>query len=359
MALTRLQLADFRCFESADLSLSGNRNLIQGANASGKTSLLEAFFYLSQGRSFRTAKPESLAREGGRGFMIAGQVSDSGGRQIPLGVKREAGRTQMRLNREPARRLADLTRTLPVLAVDSGVHRLIEEGPGRRRRYLDWGVFHVEQSFFDVWRRYQRALRQRNELLKQKAPDKLLAGWTEELAESGERLHQLRRHYFERLKLVAEAMASQVLGGHRVVLQLRPGWREPGLLDSLAASRDRDRILGATQVGPHRAEIRIELDGMLAQERASRGQQKGLATGLILAQAQLFRSLADQPASLLLDDLAAELDPTHLGRVLEVLDDLGGQQVFTAIGNETPLAPFRERVESVFHVEHGRVSAGG
>lgn len=353
MALTRLQLTDFRCFESADLSLSSGRNLIQGANASGKTSLLEAFFYLSQGRSFRTSRSESLARAGAGGFLVAGQVEDTHGRVIPLGVKREAGRTQMRLNREPARRLADLTRTLPVLSVDSGVHRLIEEGPGRRRRYLDWGVFHVEQAFFEVWRRYQRALRQRNELLKQKAPDKLLASWTEELAEAGERLQAMRMRYFERLKLVAEAMASQVLGGHRVVMDLRSGWRAESLAASLAASRERDRQLGSTQVGPHRAEIRIELDGMLAQDRASRGQQKGLATGLILAQAQLFRSLADQPASLLLDDLAAELDPTHLGRVLEVLDDLGGQQVFTAIGNETPLTPFRDRAECVFHVEHG------
>jgi len=354
MALTRLQLSDFRCFAQVELALSSEKNLITGANASGKTSLLEAFFYLSQGRSFRTARAESMVRSGAEGMFVAGRVARPGVAERPLGIRRQEGRVEARLDRKPVKRIAELTRALPVLLVDSGVHRLVEDGPGQRRRYLDWGVFHVEQQFFEAWRRYRRALRQRNELLKSRADKRQVATWTAELATTGELLQVLRQRYFDRLRLVAEAMAGQILGGHRVEMKLRPGWRGDSLADNLEASLERDRQLGSTQVGPHRAEIRIDLDGMKAQERASRGQQKGLATALILAQAQVFRGLVGEACSLLLDDLAAELDPHHLGRVLEVLDDIGGQQIFTAIGVNEPDNLSRD-AGAVFHVEQGRV----
>src|SRR5690242_11309359 len=161
MALSRLTLRDFRCFAALDLDLSPRANLVLGDNASGKTSLLEALFVLSRGRSFRTSKAENLDRHGTEGFLISATSVENAG-SVPLGLARRGGILEARVGGAPAQNLAELTERLPVQLFDSTAHQLIEGGPRHRRQLLDWGTFHVEQGFLPVWRRYQRALKQRN-----------------------------------------------------------------------------------------------------------------------------------------------------------------------------------------------------
>jgi DNA replication and repair protein RecF len=355
MTLESLELRNFRCFEEVELALADDFNLIHGENASGKTSLLEAFFFLGRGRSFRTGRVERLVREGASGFELVGRLRAGNGSRQVLGMRRDSHGLVVRLGGEPARGLAEVAQALPVMVIHSDVHLLLEGGPRFRRRYLDWGAFHVEQGFFETWRRYQRSLRQRNELLKKGgAAARMLAGWDREVAESGERLDSIRRAYLDELLPAIGRMAEGVLeSGERVGLAYRRGWPEDeSLLEALERGRARDLQLGFTQSGPHRAELLVRVGDRRAQDRVSRGQQKVIGATLQLAQAKLLAERTGQRALLAIDDLPAELDVGHRGRLLDRIRSVPAQVVLTSIERE---ALGLSGEAAVFHVEHGRV----
>ena len=353
MSLSRLQLRDFRCFESVELDLSPRANLIYGDNASGKTSLLEALFFLSRGRSFRTSKAENLVRHGAEGFLLSGLATDGAG-TVPLGIARSPRGLEARLGGAPAQSLAQLAEKLPVQLLDSSAHQLIEGGPRHRRQFLDWGVFHVEQGFLGVWRRYQRALKQRNTLLRQRAAEPMLKTWEPELVSAGLLLDQSRRTYLAQLEPVALSWARRLLGGLDLRFRYQRGWGdEKSLEEALEGTRALDREQGSTRSGPHRAEMAIEIGGLPAQQQVSRGQQKVLAGALLLAQAAYLRQATGRQCLLLLDDLAAELDAGHLGRFLELVQESQAQTFLTSV--DAGRLPAWNEVRR-FHVEHGKIA---
>jgi len=222
---------------------------------------------------------------------------------------------------------------LPVQIVDPEVHKLIEEGPSRRRRFLDWGVFHVEPSFVGHWQRYHQVLRQRNAALKAHLPRALVSVWDGELIASGQLLTEARQRYIARLADQVTTIGARLIG-LPVTLRYRAGWNKES---SFEAALDRSRELEAersiTQVGPHRAELVVEVAGRLAKDHISRGQQKLLAAALLIAQLRLFPDEAPIRPTLLLDDPAAELDAGHLGAlILEVAQ--GRQQLIVTTLHE-------------------------
>ncbi len=198
MSLRRLQVTDFRCLQSAALDLDSRFTLISGANASGKTSLLEAIYVLGRGRSFRTRRLEHLIRRGSERFVVFGEV-DAFGRRLSLGVEGSAGGVRAQLGGAKASSLAELAPLLPVQIIDPEIHRLIEEGPSRRRRFLDWGVFHVEPRFVDDWQRFQQALKQRNAALKSRQARQVITAWDGDVVRYGESLSMARSRYVELL----------------------------------------------------------------------------------------------------------------------------------------------------------------
>jgi DNA replication and repair protein RecF len=353
MALSRLTLRDFRCFAALELDLAPRANLILGDNASGKTSLLEALFVLSRGRSFRTPKAENLVRHGAEGFLISALSTDASG-TVPMGLARQGGALEARIGGAPAQSLAELTERLPVQLFDSGAHQLIEGGPRHRRQFLDWGTFHVEQGFLPAWRRYQRALKQRNTALRQKAPEALLKTFEPDLALAGTVLDRYRRDYLAQLEPVAVDWARRLLGPVDLSLRYLRGWGEGKTLEeALAGNRNIDREQGVTRSGPHRAEMAIEIGGASAQQQVSRGQQKVLSGALLLAQAAYLRQSSGRHCVLLLDDLAAELDRGHLGRFLELVRETQAQVFLSSVEKERLPAWDDARL---FHVEHGKIA---
>ena len=353
MSVSRLQLRDFRCFGSVELDLSPRANLIHGDNASGKTSLLEALFFLSRGRSFRTSKAENLVRHGAQGFLLSAQTVDPAG-TVPVGIARTAAGLEARVGGAPAQSLAQLSERMPVQLLDSSAHQLIEGGPRHRRQFLDWGVFHVEPSFLAAWRRYQRALKQRNSLLRQRAAEALIKTWEPELAGAGQLLDQSRRAYLAQLEPVALSWASRLLGGLDLKLRYLRGWGEgKSLEEALEATRNLDREQGSTRSGPHRAEVAIEIAGLPAQQQVSRGQQKVLAGALLLAQAAYLHQARGRQCLLLLDDLAAELDAGHLGRFMDLVQESQAQTFLTSV-EAARLPAWKEA--RMFHVEHGKIA---
>ena len=352
MTLSRVQVTDFRSLHSASLELDPAFTLITGPNASGKTSLLESIYLLGRGRSFRTRRLEHLIRHGSDRFVVFGEV-DSLGRRIPLGIEGSAAGVRARISGERPNSLAELAVALPVQIIDPEVHRLIEEGPSQRRRFLDWGVFHVEQSFVADWQRYQQVLRQRNAALKSRQPRSVVSAWDGELIQFGQRLTDARARYVELLVGAAEPIARDLLGMN-LALSYRAGWnRERTLAEALDSSWPHDLEVGTTQVGPHRAELAIRLDGTPVKNRISRGQQKLLAASLLIGQIKLFHVERVQP-TLLLDDPAAELDDQRLARLIATVSSQPVQLVVTTLHGEFPAFgnPGRR-----FAVEQGNVLA--
>ena len=354
MSLDSVGIEDFRCIERAELTLHHRCNLISGENASGKTSLLEAIFVLGRGRSFRTAKTEALIRHGAPAFQLTARVRGDGSSR-PLGLRLGKDGIEARYSGRPVSGLAELATILPAQAIDPEVHRLIEGGPQERRRFLDWGVFHVEPNFVEHWRRYQRALRQRNAALKAGSVSAVVRAWDPELVEAGELVAASRARYVIALAAHVARTAERLLG-NPLDITLLQGWSaERTLQESIEASWTRDRERAVTHVGPHRADIAVRFAGAPARDRISRGQQKLAAAALLLGQLRCDAELGSTVAALLVDDPAAELDSGNLERLLMEVVSLPAQLFVTALDAANPaLANLPEGHR--FHVEHGSVT---
>ena len=374
MSLVELAIDDLRCIERAELKLHPGRNLIWGGNGSGKTSLLEAIFLLGRGRSFRTRNSERLIRHGRDRLVVFGRTGDAenGGLGVvaseavqsrglghtggvllgqPLGVQvSRADGTSARISGANTKSLTELTHTFPVQVIDPGVHKLLEEGGHRRRRWMDWAVFHVEHQFGDWWLRYTRTLKQRNAALRTQPAQ--AGAWDSELVRLGELIAAARGRFLEGL-LPYWKESVLALSGLEPELHYFKGWaQEVSLDEALAASKARDESKRITHPGPHRADVIVRLKGRLAREVLSRGQQKLVAVAMTLAQLHLVQDATQTTSTLLLDDPAAELDGDHLRRFIDQVLRLKSQLVLTSLQPESQLFGAPDRV---FHVEQGRV----
>lgn len=355
MHLTRLSASQVRNLEAVDLVPAPTFNLIVGRNGAGKTSLLEAIHLLAYGRSFRGRVRDGLIRTGQDALEVFVEWSEPEGRTRRAGLRHAGQRWQGRLDGADVPQLNQLCAALAVLTFEPGSQGLVAGSSEIRRRYLDWGLFHVEPAFLPVWRRYARALKQRNALLKLRGSAAELDGWDAELAAAAGPLDAARETYLDRLEQRFPALSETMLpalGAGR--LRYLPGWRrsEVPLADALLLARERDRANGFTSLGPHRADWRIEHARRPDDEALSRGQSKLTALACLLAQGEDFAAVRGHWPIVLLDDLAAELDQDHQARLLTRLGASGAQVFVTG----TQLEPLTQAASgAVFHVEQGRV----
>jgi DNA replication and repair protein RecF len=339
-------------------------NIIYGSNGSGKTSLLEAAHILGTARSFRSGGAKTLITHGDERFVIYGEQQLTGGRKTSLGVQRErGGEISLRVAGESCRSVAQLADELPLLLINTDSFDLLVGEPANRRRFLDWGVFHVEHDVREHRRRFQRALIQRNHLLRH---DKLDASqlevWTHDLAVQGELVSAARGRFLDALREVFLPIIAQLapeIGS--VDLAYRRGWDATSdYVDALQRSLATDREQGFTRSGPQRADIRVTVEGHSAAETLSRGQQKLLVCALKLAQGSI---LAQQQGEVLylIDDLPSELDEERCERVCRALTDMGAQTLITCVSPEAvPRSWLGSSTDvAMFHVEHGRVARVG
>ncbi len=348
--LTSITVENFRCIEHASLEFDPRSTGIVGDNASGKTSLLEAVYFLGHGRSFRTHQAEKLRRTGAPFFRVVGKLATSRG-LLTAGLEYSQGHTEGHLAGQGISGIADIAEVLPLQVIDPGVHRLVEEGSARRRRLMDWGVFHVKREFLGHWRRYQRALLQRNAALRSSDAEQLITPWERDFCMAGTEVDDLRSSYIEALKPHFESLASQLVAPG-TTLKYRRGWSEDmDLRQALDDSISRDLRLKTTHVGPHRADISFVVEGVAAKDRVSRGQQKMLAAAFILAQLQCHTALGAIPTMLMLDDPAAELDVDNLGKLLLAIAQIPSQLIVTSV-HERGLRGIE--IGRRFHVEQGR-----
>lgn len=344
---------NFRCLENAELELAADFNLIYGANASGKTSLLEALAYLGRGKSFRGASTANLIQHGKDEFVLFGQVACLA-RTRSLGVRNSRTGLEVRVDGDSDGGAAALAEALPLQVIDPEVHNLVAGGPELRRRFLDWVAFHVEQEHLLAWRKFRRALKQRNAALRARSSAGTIRSWNAEFVALSAALDDSRRRVLntalDSLKEFGRDLLETELG-----FEYQQGWGKDKSLDqALEEGLERDLQLGATQHGPHRADLKISYDERQARRLVSRGQQKLLASAMILAATETAQTALERPLLLILDDPAAELDGDSLERLMVAVTGLDCQVVATTLEPGVLGVPSGA---AVFHVEHGTLTA--
>ena len=357
MWLDRLDVRNVRNLAEVSLKLSPGFNIFSGDNGSGKTSLLEAIYLLSCGKSFRTHRFSNIPAQYSDWMGIYARLSSEQKNSIPIGLEYRDRKNLFKANGNRLKKASELAAYLPVVVIHQESQRVFTQSPKYRRAFLDWGVFHVEQCFLSTWKNFNRSLKQRNAGLSQRSQLSTIDHWNIELSENADLIDFHRRQYLDKFILLFNHFVSKLLQlDGEIKVDYRRGWSDKeDYLSVLRSTVEKDRIMGYTQRGPHRADVVFKINGTPLHEYVSRGQQKLLVCSLYIAQAALYSKSADRGSIFLLDDLAAELDACHVENLLQVLNELN-TQVFVTTPDESLLDYNSLSEFKMFHVEHGIVS---
>lgn len=352
MALTKIHISNIRNIKSVNFTSSSKLNIIVGENGSGKTSILEAIYLIGRGRSFRTQSTSKIITKGEAALITTAQIQNEKSTH-QVGIRKTSSTTEIRINKKKERKASELSNYAQVHILRPESQSLLERGATNRRSFIDWGVFHVEHDFLQLSKKHNQALRQRNKLLKNKEL-KTLGAWSTKVAEYGTMLVSKRKTYVGRLEAECRVVSKALLGEEKINLVFSQGWEKNKTLQAaLEEATKKDLLKGFTSVGAHRSDISLYVSDKLAQDYLSRGQMKLLIFSLYLAQVKVSSRESDVATCVLIDDLAAELDPFNIKRVLVFLEKVGAQ-VFITTTNEKLFANYiNNESSSLFHVKHG------
>ncbi|CAG1022560.1 DNA replication and repair protein RecF [Methylococcales bacterium] len=352
MTLLKLDVLSVRNIQSASILPSPTINFITGDNASGKSSLLEAIFILGRARSFRTHHIRQSISFEQPGLIVAAQHRQHTGSVSSIGIKIDTKQCEIHIDQENCQK-AELAYRLPVQLIHPKSYRLLDAGPQIRREFLDWGIFNHNKNFLPNWRKFSKALQQRNALLKTRQI-KQLSAWDKELVEYGSVVNDFRNEYLQALQPVFLDLARQFLDTARIEFRFSCGWDAKSNLEQiLKTDLEKDLRYGFTHSGPHRADFQVLHNSRIAKDYLSRGQLKLLMLALMLSQVSLLNLEDQNDCCILIDDLTAELDTENRAKLLKYLARIGCQVFMTS----TELADFGDLTTlnnyKVFHVEHG------
>lgn len=357
--LNALEIRNIRVYEQAKLYPDPGLNLIWGPNASGKTSLLEAIYLLGTGRSYRSKQLEHLQRHGSEEFGVHAKLTTNSDQDsVQIGFSFSAVGRRISLNGLPQSQISSIAQLFPLQVISPDSHYEFRSSSRQRRAALDWGLFHVEPDFPDLWNRYQRQLQQRNAALKSERQAAARKTWDEGLALLGEQVQAKRAWLLEQLKPDFLLCCHELLGSEQKSdLILESGWEaDRRLAECLQQDSFRDGARGFTHSGPHRADLRIVLGNAATQQETepSHGQYKILVLALRLALIRRFVEIKKQSCCLLIDDLAAEIDTPHRARLTAFLARLPIQLFVTSTDHALIDLNSWQSYKS-FHVEQGHI----
>jgi len=355
MSLLKLDIHAVRNIQKQSLRPAPKLNFIYGANGSGKSAFIEAIFILGRAKSFRSSTIKPVINNRQDHLIVSAQVVQSTGQKSHLGVKLDGKNIDIRINQQSTNKRSDLAHALPIQLIHPKSYELLDAGPQMRREFLDWGVFHDKEIFLPTWRRFKKALSQRNTLLKNRQTSQLDV-WDKELVYYGTIVDHNRRQYLEKFTPVFIEIASKFIVIEDVELKAVSGW-DPDLSFQQVLTNDLEKDLryGFTHSGPHRGDFQLLIHQRLAKDFVSRGQLKLLIISLKLAQVQLLNN-ENNSICILIDDFAAELDKINRAKILHHLVDTGNQIFITA----TDINDFGDLIYTensrMFHVEHGHIT---
>jgi DNA replication and repair protein RecF len=358
MKLGKVQISHFRNINDLSLTAHKSLNVFLGANGSGKSSILEALHYLGFARSFRTHKHKSVISHDSSGFTVFCSAFAEDGLQQKFGISRMSDDSCIvNINGQKTKRATDLASYLPIQIFTPQSSDLLLGAPKLRRRYLDWLLFHVEQSFNLDFQVYSRSLKHLNALYKSHKQEQGLEYWSDIICEKGDAISFNRAILLdEHLIQLINANLKDFLPEFSFEISYYRGWEKGHTLkEAVLKNRDRDQRYGFLSVGPHKADLRIKTQGVNAYEVLSRGQLRMLVAGMQLAQTQYLHAKTSKTSIFLLDDVGAELDEEKRKVFISRLNTSDTQLFVTAI--DIKQLEFLENYndKKVFHVEHGQV----
>jgi DNA replication and repair protein RecF len=320
VTVSRLNLTDFRSYASASLEATDGFVLLFGENGAGKTNLLEAVSMLAPGRGLRGAALSDMARQGSSGgWAVAAKLGDV---DIGTGTLASAPeRRQVRINGASAS-VNSLSEWLSVLWLTPAMDRLFTGSAGERRRFLDRLVLALEPAHAHHSTRYDAAMRARNKLLgDERWDDAWLASLESAMAEHGDAIAEARLRTVSALEERLSTAPEDEFASAAIAIE---GWRSGDLAASLATNRQRDAAAGRTTEGPHRQDLVVlHRAKRMPAASSSTGEHKALLLGLVLAHADLVTDRRGEPPILLLDEVAAHLDPKRRAALFARLEGRG------------------------------------
>lgn len=354
MIIETLKLRDFRNYGEIELKPHPGVNILFGQNGSGKTNLLEAIHFCALGRSHRTSQDKEVVRKGAEAAAIGVQMRKNGVR-MDVQVKLTPGEIRKKaifVDRKRAGRLSDLMGHVQCVIFSPEDLMLVKEGPSVRRRYLDMMLSQLSTSYFTALQQYQKALDQRNALLRDakkggRADHAMLDAFEEALAMHAAVIIPMRRKMVARTAEAAQREYAAISGRPHERFAMRYVCSVPENVDIAAnfqevlrKNRQEDMFRGSTGFGIHREDISLTLNERDMKVFASQGQIRTAALSMKLAQLHVFRQETGEPPVLLLDDVMSELDMTRRTRLLE---EISGLQTFITCTDESDLEGCRER----------------
>lgn len=358
MSVVDLTTSQFRNLASEKTLFHTNLNFLVGDNGSGKSSFLEALFYIAHGKSFRTSNVSNLIVNGADKFVVSVYTSN----KTRLGIEFSLlGNNVIKIDGVSQNKMSELAKNIVVQIVTPESFKMFFGGPKERRKFVDLGMFHVEHNFSELWKVFSKTLKQRNACLKRRIVDQQLAYWTEEFCRLSEAIASIRKSYVDNLKIEVNSWLAILLPDvtEDITVQYLQGWNsKKELTEVLAQNIEKERERGFSLFGAQKFDIRFLIGGVAIENKLSRGQQKLFLLALTFAQTKLIEQVNRVKPILLIDDIGAELDETSRKAMSVALTKVDCQTFITAIELQAlhPLIPNNNNEFKMFHVEHGKIS---
>lgn len=366
MSIDSVYVNNFRNLVEQRIQLNRQLNFIIGDNGSGKSSFLEAIFFVGHGKSFRTTKSETVCHFDKEEFFI--NVKDE--EQLSFGLSKHKDNVSFLIKKQGNRinKLSELADHFAVQIVTPESFKLFFGGAKERRKFLDLGLFHVEHKFGSAWKVFSKILKHRNACIKSRLDNQHFTYWTNEFVNASLLLSELRQNYCKQLSAELSTWLNVLMPDLAADIQLSyfRGWSaSKELSETLLSAKEKEFKQGFTAAGAHKFDIKFLVSGKPIELKLSRGQQKLFLVALTFAQMKLIEQVKQVKAILLIDDIGAELDVDSRSRFYQALKLLNCQVAISAI-DVAAIQPLLDKLEqdklkqqenyTMFHVEHGKIS---
>ena len=344
MQITRIELRNFRNHRHTTLTLDAGVNVLVGANAQGKTNLLEAIYLACVGRGWRTSRDNEMVQFGADSALVNVTAKKQFG-TVDIAIQLGTGQKKaIAVNQVPISKVAELMGQINCIFFSPDELKMVKEAPADRRRFLNIDISQIDKAYFYALTRYNKILAERNAYLKSTTDPRELAIWDEQLVTTGNMIIAKRQAFLQKLTPYIIAKHRALTGGaEEITVQYETA---QNFAKNLADARERDLRLRTTTVGPHRDDLQIKINGQDVRLFGSQGQQRTVALSIKLAELDLFTQLTGEAPILLLDDVFSELDSSRQSRLLTAITHV--QTVITANS-------FTHTAGKIFTVKNGQI----
>lgn len=356
MQLTQLKINGFRCYESLNLNFEQRINVFSGTNGAGKTSVLEAIYFLSTGKSFRSKRNKNLINHASNELTVFAQYQDNQGSINKVGVSLNKSLSKkIKLNTQAIKNQSEIAHAIPVVSIDPDSYLFLDKPPQYRRSFLDWLVFHVKPEYLEIWSRVSRCQKQLNTLYKEKNLVQL-NHWEAHYVEYAQQLTEMRFSVFKELKDLIKHKINIIIPELTALdLTFYQGWsKDISLSDQINKDRAKNLLYGNLNQGVHKMDIKNSIDHKTAHENLSRGQKKLLSIIYYLSYIDLLSNQLKVNPILCLDDMDAELDTEKTQILCDFIQHSHNQAFISTVDSNKLMSILPNAC--LFHVEHNRVT---